>query len=338
MFRRFSGVSALVWIACVAPFGFSQTPEMPRSLLITVQPITYLPVDFVPVPQAPRLSDADRLEKNRPVPAKPSLLDVLDQLTEVESAAPARNAADSVRQLTQQIGLVRKLLQGSEWELHVHLDLKARTFELSVGVKKPLTQWAGMPYFQKLQPYALKVHDFVQKMHTSQGKQVMAEGLLKAAHLAMTEGRTNKAVELVRQAHALMPKRVEADPMVYKLHLLDTTKPSITGEEAAEPSRVLPIHPRQYPEIQKLRVWTNQMMESKHVHTARMFMRESFKASAIPTLIPANEYENGMLTLGLSYTGQPTATLFLRGPKLGAHWMVHVGNGKLPVVWMVPVR
>jgi hypothetical protein len=175
-------------------------------------------------------------------------------------------------------------------------------------------------------------------MHTHEGKQVMAEGLLKAAHLAMSEGCTTKAADLVRQAHALMPKLVEADPMVYKLHLLDTGKPAITGEEAAEPSRVLPIHPRQHPDIQKLRVWSTKMMESEYLHTARMFMRQSIMASVIPTTTPAEHFENGMVTLGLTCTGQPTMTVFLRGPKFGAHWMVHVSHGKLPVVWMVPVR
>jgi hypothetical protein len=46
------------------------------------------------------------------------------------------------------------------------------------------------------------------------------KGLMKACHLAFEEGRYDKAADLARQAHALDPRRVEADPLVYKLHLL----------------------------------------------------------------------------------------------------------------------
>src|SRR5262249_48829188 len=49
---------------------------------------------------------------------------------------------------------------------------------------------------------------------------VQAQGLLKACYLALAEGRHRKAADLARQAHALAPELVEADPIVYKLHLL----------------------------------------------------------------------------------------------------------------------
>lgn len=75
---------------------------------------------------------------------------------------------------------------------------------------------------------------------TKMGKRVMVDGLLKAAHLAMGAGFTRKARELVRQAHALDPLRVEADPMVFKMHLLTKTG---GGEEHCEP---LPEHPLQH--------------------------------------------------------------------------------------------
>jgi hypothetical protein len=75
----------------------------------------------------------------------------------------------------------------------------------------------------------------------AQGKCVMVDGLLKSAHLALGEGRVQKARELVKQAHALDPQRVEADPLVYKMHLLPVNaQPG--GEERSEP---LPDHPRQ---------------------------------------------------------------------------------------------
>jgi hypothetical protein len=75
------------------------------------------------------------------------------------------------------------------------------------------------------------------------GKEVMVDGLLKAAHLAMGAGYTCKARELVKQAHALDPKRVEADPLVYKMHLLP--KKAAGTEEVSEPQ---PDHPKQHRE------------------------------------------------------------------------------------------
>jgi hypothetical protein len=52
------------------------------------------------------------------------------------------------------------------------------------------------------------------------GKCEMVNGLMKACYLAFGEGRYEKAVDLARQAHAVDPARVEADPLVYKMHLL----------------------------------------------------------------------------------------------------------------------
>jgi hypothetical protein len=52
------------------------------------------------------------------------------------------------------------------------------------------------------------------------GKEEMVRGLMKACYLAFEEGRHDKALDLARQAHAIDPARVEADPLVYKLHLL----------------------------------------------------------------------------------------------------------------------
>jgi hypothetical protein len=57
------------------------------------------------------------------------------------------------------------------------------------------------------------------------GKKIMVAGLLKACRLALADGRFEKAAELARQAHALDPAAVEADPMVIKLDLLNQYKP-----------------------------------------------------------------------------------------------------------------
>ena len=72
------------------------------------------------------------------------------------------------------------------------------------------------------------------------GKGVMVDGLMKSAQLALGEGRVCKARELVRQAHALDPARVEADPLVYKMGLLPM-KDALGGEQPCEPR----IHPKQ---------------------------------------------------------------------------------------------
>jgi hypothetical protein len=57
-------------------------------------------------------------------------------------------------------------------------------------------------------------------MHHKAGIHEQVRGLMKACHLALAEGRHDKAADLARQAHALDPQTVEADPVVYKLHLL----------------------------------------------------------------------------------------------------------------------
>jgi hypothetical protein len=61
-------------------------------------------------------------------------------------------------------------------------------------------------------------------MHAKYVKQAGVEeqvsGLMKACYLALGDGRFEKAADLAREAYALDPTRVEADPLVYKLHLL----------------------------------------------------------------------------------------------------------------------
>jgi hypothetical protein len=53
----------------------------------------------------------------------------------------------------------------------------------------------------------------------------------------MYEGLHEQAAELARQAFALDPERVAADPLIYKMHLLTTTPAthSAGSEEASEP-------------------------------------------------------------------------------------------------------
>jgi hypothetical protein len=73
------------------------------------------------------------------------------------------------------------------------------------------------------------------------GVKEQVDGLMKACHLAMAEKRYEKAAALAREAHALDPARVEADPLVYKMHLLAEK----CGKRAEKPAG--PAKPKQGP-------------------------------------------------------------------------------------------
>ena len=69
---------------------------------------------------------------------------------------------------------------------------------------------------------------------TEPGREEMVCGLMRACHLLMSQGMHHQAAELARQAFALDPQRVQADPLIYKMHLLAASPPSETNE-APEP-------------------------------------------------------------------------------------------------------
>ncbi len=66
------------------------------------------------------------------------------------------------------------------------------------------------------------------------GTEEMVCGLMKACHLLMSQGMQHQAAELARQAYALDPERVMADPLIYKMHLL-AESPPVGASEASEP-------------------------------------------------------------------------------------------------------
>lgn len=70
------------------------------------------------------------------------------------------------------------------------------------------------------------------------GVEEQVRGLMKACQLLMSEGRHEQAAELARQAFALDPERVMADPLFYKMHLLATTpsRPPAGSCESSEPA------------------------------------------------------------------------------------------------------
>jgi hypothetical protein len=84
-----------------------------------------------------------------------------------------------------------------------------------------------------------------EECQTKPGVEQQVDGLMKACRLLMNEGLHERAAELARQAYALDPERVMADPLIYKMHLLaDTpakqpfgsTHPAGKSEESEEPA------------------------------------------------------------------------------------------------------
>jgi hypothetical protein len=77
-----------------------------------------------------------------------------------------------------------------------------------------------------------------EKMHAERaGVQEQVIGLMKACHLAMSAGRTGRAAALAREAYALDPQRVTADPLVYKTHLLALKQDRPRSDRPARKSR-----------------------------------------------------------------------------------------------------
>ena len=332
MSRHSTGGLALLMFACVAPFGLAQSPELPRSVLLTVQPITYLPVDWMPRPGTPPAEEVDRLEKTRRGPVVSGLLEVLDTLGEVPQVAPARRKATRlVAELLEQTEFVRSLFAHGSFKAELSVDEDGR-YQLVLAFHKKAS-WKEL-----VSLYATGLRAWMSYLHTEAGKKQVAQMYLQAAHKALDDGQTTKAADLVKQAHAWKPALVEADPMAFKLHLLDMGKPGPSGEEAAEPGR-LPIHPRQYSsEVMKLRAWSTRMLQSQQVEQALALARAGLDGAAVPMTSPV-DYQNGVVLMGFSPTRfRPTLTMFVRCPESHGNWVVHLGNGMLPIVWMMPER
>jgi tetratricopeptide (TPR) repeat protein len=66
------------------------------------------------------------------------------------------------------------------------------------------------------------------------GNEQLVGGLMKSCHLLVSQGMHHQAAELARQAFALDPQRVLADPLIYKMHLLAEPQP-VAASEASEP-------------------------------------------------------------------------------------------------------
>lgn len=69
------------------------------------------------------------------------------------------------------------------------------------------------------------------------GIKQLVSSLMDSCHLLMNQGMQLEAAKLARQAYAIDPQRVEADPLIYKMHLLSdspATQPA-GASEASEP-------------------------------------------------------------------------------------------------------
>lgn len=69
--------------------------------------------------------------------------------------------------------------------------------------------------------------------------EAMVGQLMKACHLLMSRGMQHEAAELARQAYALDPQHVGADPLIYKMHLLGeqiATQPAGASEASEAPA------------------------------------------------------------------------------------------------------
>ena len=77
------------------------------------------------------------------------------------------------------------------------------------------------------------------------GVEQQVSGLMKACRLLVHEGLHAQAAELARQAFAMDPERVMADPLIYKMHLLATTpaQESVGSSESSEPPACPYCHP-----------------------------------------------------------------------------------------------
>jgi hypothetical protein len=335
MSRRFTGfaLAILAGLSSVS-FGVAKPPDLPEDLIIIVQPIQNLPCEFEqPVKPCAPLAGRTVLDNLK------LLLEANKELKKAYQHADAGNIAAAL----ECVDNVRKLVPGSrvaqQCDHVIRLITKKLTLDAGLGAQE--CEAGCCPCFgqftRAVHCYASQVRHFIEKLDlkaAKDGKKVMVEGLLKAAHLAMAEGRTAKAAELVRQAHALSPERVESDPLVYKMHLLEECPRAKGGEEASEP---LPIHPRQHRKPKP----ANPEMDTDAIERVEGKVSKllEYGAQALDYLgvcqfrlhsPPAGT--NGCLMLGLTATGQPTIMVHTRCHATGAVWHVYVG-GKVPVVW-----
>lgn len=121
---------------------------------------------------------------------------------------------------------------------HLQATIDDNTIRVSCTAEcrnKVGTEAADPAACQDACPKCAAMHAKAVKAREQMAKKLMVDGLMKACRLAVVEGRYEKAAMLAREAHALDPASVEAEPMVIKLDLLGGSHP----EPAAPRVRVL---------------------------------------------------------------------------------------------------
>jgi hypothetical protein len=93
----------------------------------------------------------------------------------------------------------------------------------------------GLPSMKDSQEAAEAGSDEPTDSSSEPGVEPLVSGLMKACHLLMNQGMQHQAAGLARQAYALDPQRVMADPLIYKMHLLaesQAAQPAGASEES----------------------------------------------------------------------------------------------------------
>ena len=155
-------------------------------------------------------------------------LECCDRAAQLCPGSPtADRAADTKTELA--LGIVRPPSGGEE-------SAEAEALEVDGwnSLWLDLFQQMGLPLKRHGEPEGRNSTEELPQAETETGNREMVLGLMKACHLLMSQGMHHEAAELARQAFALDPEFVQADPLIYKMHLL-AASPSADTSEASEP-------------------------------------------------------------------------------------------------------
>ncbi len=233
-------VGALLVGALVVPNrAAAKPPDLPEDGTFTAAPdkSPSAPVlEVLPMPQentdvtCPYLRQ-QRIDRHACQLADPQIgRDVLDNLKRLEEAD---NLLDLAKELAYD-GFLDAAMACCDYavELCPGSPCAARAsdtmLELALGVLPPARDSEEAAEIQPDEPAGEE---------PDPGIEPMVCGLMKACHLLMNQGMQHQAAELARQAFALDPQRVQADPLIYKMHLLAESPPAKrTGaSEESEP-------------------------------------------------------------------------------------------------------
>ncbi len=120
--------------------------------------------------------------------------------------------------------VIRRLVPGSRFEAQVAEALA----EFGIGTA---AEAAEEP---QAEPQRKRDADSQDQEEEQPGVAEQVAGLMKACRLALEAGDIARAADLARQACALDPECVGADPLIYKLHLLNSDPPKCSPRSSSE--------------------------------------------------------------------------------------------------------